>query len=704
MKGKNKGITLIALVVTIVVLIILSTITVNWLFGENGIIKRAQDARDLANRETAREAVGMGWMECQMNYVTQVSKVEKQEFFETNIKEYIDKQNKQGEYIEKGSVIDVASTSTVKYDYKDKIYTFYVDEDGNVTYAGEKKKGQKEEIPRVEVPSSEYKLVGDIYCNSPDLSGFSKEATYYVTYDDNGNEKIAGRIDTVNPPDNWYDYSEGSKKWANVVTITENEVAYWVWIPKYVYSLDTANEGVNVHFVSKETSKNATEYQYKTKDETKTISATEYQMPESFEFGGQNLAGFWASKYEVSESTAINTQILECGEDEDNITVTTNNPSGSYKVYVDGVETYTGTLPYTLTDLVDNAKYDICVVSLTDGPIGRKEVWTRSIIQVDTSGFNKENTFYVTYDSNGNETYRRLDKGIPVDWYNYSDKKWANLVTINNNEVAYWTYIPRYEYKTYHGGQIVDVKFITKNQTEADGGGYTIPESFTFGGQNLAGFWTSKYEISESTVVNTEIIECTEQSNSITVTSNNPDGEYYIYQDGNLVYTGTLPYTISGLKENTTYDISLMSKSKGAIGRRQVKTSTAYSAIEVDLSGFNKQTTYYVLYSDDGQTVESENIPISTTLTNEQKEKWYNYSSKKWANIKTTSEDGSQVAYWTYIPRYEYISYGGANAADVKFIPKSQTVADGGYTIPESFTFAGKNLAGFWVAKYEVSE
>ncbi len=42
----NKGITLIALVVTIVVLLILAGISINALIGDNGLIKRAQDAKD----------------------------------------------------------------------------------------------------------------------------------------------------------------------------------------------------------------------------------------------------------------------------------------------------------------------------------------------------------------------------------------------------------------------------------------------------------------------------------------------------------------------------------------------------------------------------------------------------------------------------------------------------------------------------------
>ena len=44
--SRQKGITLIALVVTITVLIILATVSINTMLGDNGIISRAQKARD----------------------------------------------------------------------------------------------------------------------------------------------------------------------------------------------------------------------------------------------------------------------------------------------------------------------------------------------------------------------------------------------------------------------------------------------------------------------------------------------------------------------------------------------------------------------------------------------------------------------------------------------------------------------------------
>lgn len=57
MKGKNKGITLIALVVTIIILIILATISVNILFDDNGMIGRVRGARQLQKLAEEKEQI-----------------------------------------------------------------------------------------------------------------------------------------------------------------------------------------------------------------------------------------------------------------------------------------------------------------------------------------------------------------------------------------------------------------------------------------------------------------------------------------------------------------------------------------------------------------------------------------------------------------------------------------------------------------------
>ena len=45
MLKNERGITLVALVITIVVLIILATVAISFAFGNNGLVNRAEDAR-----------------------------------------------------------------------------------------------------------------------------------------------------------------------------------------------------------------------------------------------------------------------------------------------------------------------------------------------------------------------------------------------------------------------------------------------------------------------------------------------------------------------------------------------------------------------------------------------------------------------------------------------------------------------------------
>ena len=65
----SRGITLVALVVTIVVLLILAGITITMLFGENGIIKKAQDAKNATERDQQETEQGMQDLADQMGTI-----------------------------------------------------------------------------------------------------------------------------------------------------------------------------------------------------------------------------------------------------------------------------------------------------------------------------------------------------------------------------------------------------------------------------------------------------------------------------------------------------------------------------------------------------------------------------------------------------------------------------------------------------------
>ena len=64
---KNKGITLIALVITIIILIILAAITINAVFGENGLILRAQEAKFKTEVSSIKDLVEVKGVEIKMS-------------------------------------------------------------------------------------------------------------------------------------------------------------------------------------------------------------------------------------------------------------------------------------------------------------------------------------------------------------------------------------------------------------------------------------------------------------------------------------------------------------------------------------------------------------------------------------------------------------------------------------------------------------
>lgn len=59
LKRKERGITLIALVITIIVLIILAGVTINMLFGENGLLNRATKTAEEYSKSEAKEKVDL---------------------------------------------------------------------------------------------------------------------------------------------------------------------------------------------------------------------------------------------------------------------------------------------------------------------------------------------------------------------------------------------------------------------------------------------------------------------------------------------------------------------------------------------------------------------------------------------------------------------------------------------------------------------
>ena len=119
---KERGITLVALVVTIVVLLILAGVSISMVLGNNGIVTKAQASQAAQDKAYAKEVVESGLKSVQIDVLTGVKTTAGVDDVVTAI----------------GDSNFVAGTvvNTVKYTSKDgKAYTVTVDmSDKNIGY------------------------------------------------------------------------------------------------------------------------------------------------------------------------------------------------------------------------------------------------------------------------------------------------------------------------------------------------------------------------------------------------------------------------------------------------------------------------------------------------------------------------------------------------------------------------------------------
>lgn len=210
--NKQKGITLIALIITIIVLLILVGISIASLTGENGILNKAKTAGEKTQESGAKEKVQVAVM----GSYGEDGKIDNSE-----LKINLDKVDG----IKKVPNMIVDFPILVEVDgYKVKIQ-----QNGEVSVEGE--------APIVSnKPNTEGKWDGEV--NSPKLA----QDMTAVYWKEDGTEIIG---DTG---ENWYNYKAGDNqtdtkdsRWGNAKTA---DGSYWVWIPRYEYKI-LSGEGMS---------------------------------------------------------------------------------------------------------------------------------------------------------------------------------------------------------------------------------------------------------------------------------------------------------------------------------------------------------------------------------------------------------------------------------------------------------------------------
>ena len=334
---ENKAITLIALVVTIVVLIILAGISIGALTGNNGIINQAQNAKEQTEIADEKERIDLSTV----GAVGKEPRGElKRNYFNDELTEHIGQEGKDYSLSE-------SENAPFIVEYLDSKRSYLVDEDGNITgpliapeETEEPDEGGTEFIMTTGVIEIKW-LMGDTNfvsetANAPVIKTDIPNTTMKLVKYENGNwvegtdyDYKAGNGTADNRESRWanaeveIDYGEGSQKIKS----------YFVWIPRYAYRIiyfydDTSKaEYLNEEITEDEAIKEGKIIGYSdsrgivsidTEGNVKKVSGTTSlniggnyfrvhpafidDSKNNYENGGwdEELPGIWVGKYETS--------------------------------------------------------------------------------------------------------------------------------------------------------------------------------------------------------------------------------------------------------------------------------------------------------------------------------------------------------------------------------------------------------------------
>ena len=336
-KKMSKGITLIALVVTIIVLLILAGISVQMLTGDNGILNRAGDAKEESDEATIKEKVKLAYLEALTEGEGKVTEI--------TLTHALDKEFGSGKYILSE---DLDKVTIGKKDYGfdgtvsptiTKIAPSIIDEpNSNITFSTAY--GTVEIIWLSGISNK----VSDTP-NAPVLTqGNNSMIPVTWTYYENGIEENGKTVhwkEDTTANEIWYNYSPLSTRekngkttdnitsmWANAKTLNGS---YFVWIPRFAYrityySKDTSTEptgyydgygmwkadggivkyplDIGVETISYNGKKYIVHPAF-TNDSDEIKNSTNEIKKAKYDLGGwdSELSGFWFAKYEMSGSS-----------------------------------------------------------------------------------------------------------------------------------------------------------------------------------------------------------------------------------------------------------------------------------------------------------------------------------------------------------------------------------------------------------------
>ena len=762
---QEKAITLIALVLTIIVLMILVAVGIATLTGDNGILTTAQEARETKKVADIEEQLKLA----QLN-----SKIDKETGKKVSIENYIKELENAGLEIDYDDTTQEGIVTIIiegKY-----IYEISQTEKGDIKYDSQGQVGkQKPKVVSIEIlekTSSQIKVkVTTLRNNEGKLRYYIKEenAVDYAFIEEQEGEEYT--FDNLNPNKTYSKIKveaiagngeSGFKEIDIQIPSLEKEGAIALSYRVNGQVINEADWTKGPMTVTVKVDSNISKKGYTLQTAQGKITKTEREADENDEIEWQEAEsqifitngvlyarlidkrnGQTGEKYtkEIAniDKTGPTISKLEATSTTNSITITANATDAEsgiakYRFSKDNglnwepIEGTTNT-SYTFNNLTQNKAYSL-KIKVTD-KVGNEtisEAITKKTENVpdavnkgnDTIKGNMTFTYTPNTATKGNVTvtittdiqgygiqYTKEDPTVESNW-----KEYTTGVVFESNGIIY----ARLKDSTGQAGGYATGNVTNIDKTEPNKATIELSSTSTNTKKSITAQITQSDNTAGSGI---NITKC----KWIYTISNSEIGTNEAGYTGGSFTSNPETLTLKTTTEGTYYlhilTVDNAGNAKETISEAitvEKQTDGSYWTDEVNSPNLMENMT--AVYWDSSNTERT----LTDESTTEEWDNWYQYiagnnqtdtKTSKWANAKTS--DGS---YWVWIPRYEYkiVSGEGTSTAgkiEVKFIPTSQTTADEGYKIHPAFQDGTSNnfkrgewdkeLAGIWVGKYESS-
>ena len=170
-RGKQKGITLIALIITIIVILILAGVSIMTLSGDNGLLKKAEGTNEKSIIAMEKDEISLAYLSCTID-----------NFNEHEVRaDQLEKELKENG----NNVTAKDETNHIKVKFNDTEHTYLVDENGNITMEKDTATQQyEEEKARIDegLKSQEETIASSGYVDSLKTLDNPDRGLYKVAY------------------------------------------------------------------------------------------------------------------------------------------------------------------------------------------------------------------------------------------------------------------------------------------------------------------------------------------------------------------------------------------------------------------------------------------------------------------------------------------------------------------------------------------